>query len=262
MENLSKGRAKIPDLLLEQWRLNELPDSKKHQLEDEFSRQRIEQELVQLEAEEKAFSDQRLAEKPRFMQADVAIPIAPKQPIPRVPILSLRNFLYPLAVAACAMFALFAGFQTKKITTMDDIQLKGDARPLLIYEKVSIGHKLLHDGDRLLSGSTIQLVYKAEDYSHGIIISLDGRGGISWHFPTEATGDQKLDKGLQKPLAKSFKLDEAPAFERFYFIRAHAPIPVKEVLKSLRQSSPGDSFGPSTLALEKQYHQFSILLKK
>lgn len=147
-------------------------------------------------------------------------------------------------------------------TRVLDFQHKGDARPLLIYEKVFIGQKLLHDGDRLPSGSTIQFDFKAENCSHGIISSLDGRGGISWHFPAEVPGDQKLDKGSQKPLAKSFKLDEAPAFERFYFIRAHAPIPVEEVLKSLQQVSPGDSFGPSTLALGKQYHQFSVLLKK
>ncbi len=217
MENLSKGRAKIPDLLLEQWRLNEIPDSKKSQLEDEFSRQRIDHDLAQLEAEEKAFWNKILAEKPRFMQGDVAILTAPKQPIPCVPGLSHKNFLYPITVAACAMLILFAALQTKKANTLDDIQLKGDARPLLIYEKVSIGQKLLHDGDRLSRGSTIQLAYKAENYSHGIIISLDGRGVISWHFPGEATGDQKLDKGSQKLLAN---------------------------LKSLQQDSPGDSFGP------------------
>jgi hypothetical protein len=54
-----------------------------------------------------------------------------------------------------------------------------------------------------------------------VVLSIDGRGAVTWHLPPEYPGPAaRLGSGVETTLPWSFELDDAPGFERFVMIVA------------------------------------------
>lgn len=64
-------------------------------------------------------------------------------------------------------------------------------------------------------------------------------------------------------LANAYKLDDAPEFERFFFITSDAEIDVEDILKRAKALA-NDSHGAKTgnIRLPHSFKQFSILIIK
>lgn len=82
-------------------------------------------------------------------------------------------------------------------------------------------------------GAVLQLVTVARHPGHAVVVSIDGRGAVTLHFPSSPTGDTALPVGEAR-LPQSFELDDAPGFERFLLISSPAPIDVNAVLAASR----------------------------
>lgn len=263
MENHEAQRAEIPELLLEQWRLNELSQHQKDELRREFGEQKVLTEIARLEAEERSFWDKRTQKShsaPKISQ-EAAIPInRSKRPQSR----RLWQVLVPLMAAACASFVLYQTIQPKETfnSGLDNILLKGVTTPLLVFQQTPQGDKPLQDGDSIHSNDVIQLAFHADNFSYGIIISLDGRGTLTWHFPSDPAGDQKLARGKRVTLKQAYKLDDAPRFERFYFIRSQQHIDVDAIIAASKRIQPDKDTAPAALPLDPSLNQFSFLLQK
>lgn len=90
--------------------------------------------------------------------------------------------------------------------------------------------RALVNGQAAAAGDRVQLVFHAGGREHGVIFSVDGDGAVTLHHPARADASTRLESD-QGPLPASFVLDDAPAFERFYFVTADAPLDPRAVLQ-------------------------------
>ena len=147
------------------------------------------------------------------------------------------------------------------------ILIKGDPW-LKVYRKTSAGgtgSQGLEEGEQLAGGTAVrpgdvlQLKYKANDAVHGVVISIDGAGAVTLHFPETRDESTALDRGDARALPYSYELDDAPAFERFVFVTASSPIDVESVIDAAKVLGADSK---RRLSLSDDYRQFDIVLRK
>lgn len=120
----------------------------------------------------------------------------------------------------------------------EDTRAKGDPH-LVIHRKRGDEVERLGRDASARAGDLLQIGYVAAGHTHGVILSIDGAGVVTLHHPIAPEADTALPaapiqgkpqaapvaapgKGLIE-LAHAYELDDAPAYERFFFITpAHA----------------------------------------
>lgn len=154
----------------------------------------------------------------------------------------------------------------------DEITLKGGVQPeLRIYLKR--GDRLgqaerLRDGSTVRSGDVVQLAYLSAGRRAGVIVSIDGRGSATLHHPPSgATGTPAhalQSTGAEVPLPRAYQLDDAPRFERFFFVTAADPakLDVQAVLGAARTLAQGPAAERDPLPLPPSLQQSSLRLRK
>ncbi|MEO1273493.1 MAG: hypothetical protein AAFX99_35865, partial [Myxococcota bacterium] len=103
----------------------------------------------------------------------------------------------------------------------DGICIKGDR--LRIYRKSHGAEEPLSDGHTVYAGDLLQVAYVPAALERGVIISVDGNGQVTRHFPEDESGGDNLLVGRQDgsglvALSHAYELDDAPTFERFFFV--------------------------------------------
>lgn len=119
---------------------------------------------------------------------------------------------------------------------IDGVRLKGLEPTLILYKQSASVAKVLSDGAPVHAGDTVQLAYIAAGYQYGAIVSVDGNAAVTLHFPASVIASTQLGQQGENRLAFSYQLDDAPAFERFYFIVSDQPIVPATLLRDLAQS--------------------------
>jgi hypothetical protein len=134
---------------------------------------------------------------------------------------------------------------------------------LLVYRKIQDQVKILSDGDYASAGDLLQLAYVATKESYGMIFSIDGRGLVTLHFPESGGGSTKLELNKQFLLPNAIELDDAPGFERFFFLTSESPINVNSVLKELEGlTEHPEKAKQADLELPGNLKQYSFLILK
>jgi hypothetical protein len=143
------------------------------------------------------------------------------------------------------------------------VRIKGDAS--LVVERVGPrGLEPMHDGDLARTGDRLQLRYLAADREQGAIVSIDGRGVATLHFPATVEASPRLASGGAVALDHSYELDDAPEFERFFFVT----VPVDRTLDVAVVHAAAAALAASpraideTLALPDGYEQTSLVIRK
>ena len=139
----------------------------------------------------------------------------------------------------------------------ETVRIKGDAR-LWIHRQEAGGAELLSDGAFSRAGDVLQLSYLAADQSHGMVVSLDGHGVVTLHFPAHPGASTALQPGGAVPLSQAYALDDAPDFERFILVTGKGPLDVAAILEAARRLTPQDT----RLALPEPLRQTSLTLRK
>ena len=101
---------------------------------------------------------------------------------------------------------------------------------LLVYRKTGDRAEILEDGAEVGAGALLQLAYVSSSAAYGTILSIDGRGEVTRHFPAEAGGSTLLALHKRVLLPSALELDDAPGFERFFLVTSEAPVEVEAVL--------------------------------
>ncbi|MDH5720548.1 MAG: hypothetical protein OEZ13_07980 [Spirochaetia bacterium] len=140
------------------------------------------------------------------------------------------------AVCALAIVLLLPNIQKNSsdynnLARLEKTRIKGDASKLFIYLQRNNRIDLLSEGSVVFKGDLIQAAYLSEA-DFGVILSIDGRGKVSLHFPLKENLTTKLNKNQKTKLPYSYELDDAPAFERFFFLFSDNEIDLKKVLRS------------------------------
>ena len=146
-------------------------------------------------------------------------------------------------------------------------QIKGLSPRLLIHRKRDEQIERLAEGDLARAGDRVQLSYVAAGRRRGVIVSYDGRGKVTLHYPDTAHASPRLHAGGAVPLDHSFELDDAPGFERFVLVTApeedEDSFTVERVLAAARAVASADSESEaSRLPLPEGWEQVAFELVK
>ncbi len=189
----------------------------------------------------------------------------------------LKRFLIlsPVLAGILAIFLLLVPVAkrspglSRMVKSPDVTRIKGDqgeikTDPMLfIYRKLAGDIELLKAANRVEKGDLLQIAYRVKEDTHGVIVSLDGRGAVTLHFPQEIGGDTLLTQNKRILLDSAYELDDAPEFERFFFVTAKSRLNVSTILEEMKHfSTRPDLAKNGELALPAQCKQYSIILLK
>jgi len=209
---------------------------------------------------------ERLGETPGRPEKEWSIPFHPR-----------RRILYISSAFAAAMLLLILilpgikkqGALKPSATEQDFSLVKGPQNidlsktQLLIYRKDDGQVEILEDGKHARAGDLLQLAYVAAQDPYGVILSIDGRGRVSLHFPVEKSGSTDLMLHKKILLPNAIELDDAPSFERFFLLTSGSPIDVGEVLKTAENLARDPARAErAELDLKEGIRQYSFLIIK
>lgn len=261
----------VPDILLEQYRLNELtPDDAgrvRRALEtDPVLRERLET-LERSDAEiGRTYPPAWLAERIRERQAR-------KEVDGRRRTRSVRQWVLPFALAgAAAMVAFTVPAMLPRAGTMGgggvatsgpEDRIKGLRPSLVVYRRTDHGSETLADGASVQPGDVVRLGYSPADRAYGVILSIDTRGTVTRHLPRAGNQAAVLAHERVNLLDTAFELDDVPGSERFYFITSQTPFDVAPIVDAVRRTSASaNDVRPKALSLPRDFDQFVFLLQK
>ena len=101
--------------------------------------------------------------------------------------------------------------------------------------------------------------YHAAGRQYGAILSVDGYGSVTQHFPARGDRARALDTTGLVSLEFAYELDDAPRWERFYFVTSTTAFELPGVLAAAAGTvtTSGDS-----LVLADGLEQFMLTLTK
>jgi hypothetical protein len=255
---------RVPDLVLEQYRLGELPEALSSRLE-----RRLQQDpdlRARLEAIERSDEEIRRQYPPVWLAGQIRMRAGAAAPTPvEPPRAAWRRWAVPAAVAATVFLVVVlmprpAGPPTAPEATD---RLKGPGPHLAIYHRTAQGSQPLSGGDVLRPGALVRIGYQAAGRRYGVILSIDGRGTVTRHLPAQGPSAAALDRAGLVLLDEAYELDDAPRWEAFYFVTADHAFEVEPVLRAAREaSSRGAGVSPPTIALQADFNQAVFVLKK
>ena len=245
----------IPDLLLERYRLRELPDAAHEMVE----RAAIADPAVRARLDALDRSDAEILGQ---YEPGVLAPFDSRRSL-RAPFDSRRSLragarhatkrgLVLAAALSAAVLALVVATPRLAVTP-DDTRIKGvTGRPsLAVYRRTSSGSERLADGDVARPGDLLRVGYASGGRTYGVILSIDGTGAVTLHLPPSGTVAAALAPGGINLLDSSYELDEAPRIERFYFVTGAQPFEVAPVLAAARRAGSVPAVLPLPAGLEQ-----------
>lgn len=283
------NRSEIPDLYIEMLAAGELDEKKRLELEETYGAEELRRRVEALRMSDAEILDRYPAEQMAAAisaRAEAAVSQGRsrlRQPSrwegyrERFRSFGFRLVTQGLAVritAGIATAGLLVVFGVFLIVRMEPpgsnqgIRAKGIHPTLLIYRHDANEAQLLQNGDIVKAGDTLQISYVSAGKKYGVILSVDGRGTVTVHLPesyspAEARQAPALEPQGQTALPFAYQLDNAPRFERFFFITSDSSFSVSEVVTAAEKlAGSGQAASAPKLALPSGLDQISVLLRK
>ncbi len=258
----------IPDLYLEQALLDELPNGKKEVLEMEEAAGTLEElkrsnrdilekydpgdmaERIQRRLEAGSEEGGKVITSTWFTQHRASV------------------FLAAAALAVLAGVSPFLFRQDPLLNTAlpgtEITRIKGMEPEISLYRKLDGTVEQLLNEAPVRESDLIQIIYNAAGKPFGAILSIDGRGVVTLHFPVEREGSLVLKRDGDVALEYSYRLDDAPLFEHFFFITSDTAFSIEKVLSAASDLAEHLVSGSTRgiLSLPNELDQTSIKIKK
>ncbi len=269
------ANRRVPDIVLERYRLSELPAVEAERLarqlrEDETLRRR----LAEIEASDdellRSGVPERLAAGVR-REARTAGPrsvtAGRRSPAWRWLILAAAVASAVVLVAVITLPAVRGRMgqpsSSSAGATASDDRVKGLEPSLTLFRKGASGSEVLAENSVARAGDLIRVAYQAAGRAYGVIVSVDGRGGVTLHLPRSGSAAAPLQPGDRVLLEQAYELDDAPRWEKFYLVTGNEPFDVAPVVRAARRAAEaagGD--GPPALDLPSGLEQASLSIAK
>ena len=171
-------------------------------------------------------------------------------------------------LAAAAVIVILAGglpgvLRSSDPILSDAIRLKGLDPSINIYRKVGMEATRLAPDDPVGENDLLQIAYNAAGKGYGAILSIDGRGVVTLHFPYEDSDSLELNSEGEVALDYSYRLDDAPGFERFFFLTSDKMFDITQIVGAAEVLAETEERGRSgALTLPDTIEQFSVVLSK
>jgi len=263
---MSGKQTPIPDWTLEQFVLGELPPDQMERIEKDIAG---DPELARRVSDLRESSEEILRQHPPAVFAAEVHRRAAHDKVVR-PSLRVRwLFVSPALAAAAVVILLLVNPGILPFTTPDEspstteIRTKGLMPTLRVYRQRDESPERLEAETETCAGDVLQISYLAAEATHGVILSIDGKGSVTLHHPQHPAHDTSLGADGEVPLPSAYELDAAPVFERFFFVTATTPLSVEETLAAAR-SLARDLGEAQTMLLDlpESYEQSTFLVRK
>ncbi len=161
--------------------------------------------------------------------------------------------IVPLAAAAALAAAVLIALprlstQSSHSEPAEILRPKGIDRPdfpaspeLILYKDGPDGAELMKSGDLAGEHDLLQVGYFGGNDCWGTIVSVDGNGIITRHWPSDGEDSVPLGMGGEKLLPYAYELDDAPDFEAFALIWSDRSFPIADAESLLAGFHRGDS---------------------
>ena len=248
----------VAEVTLERYRLKELGTDAEARLErrigtDDDLRRRVDALAVSDE-------EIRTSDRLELVAAGVRQRLAPARG-ERGTRLAMRRWALPAALAAGVVLMVLQPW-TIFVPAGDGERIKGLKASLTLFRQVAAGSETLADGAVARPGDVIRVGYRAAGGAYGVILSIDGRGHITMHLPTSGDRAVALGRAPTVLLDQAYELDDAPRWERFYFITGEAPFAIAPIVASAeREIAKGGGAIPA-LPLAAGLEQSVVSLEK
>ncbi len=174
------------------------------------------------------------------------------------------------APAAAAVMLLITGYLvipnipgSGPITGPENgIRLKGSGG-LSVYRKGKTEVERLKNLDRVMKGDLIQIAITPTKGRFAAVISIDGRSMVTVHYPLQGDRAASVKPGKRIVLKKSYELDDAPEYERFFLITSDGEFNVREIReKASDLAADTERAKINKLPLPKNFTQDAVILLK
>jgi hypothetical protein len=194
---------------------------------------------------------QAASRNPAFLRALIAVPAA------------------AMLVFGTVFFLSRWNFNPGSLSGLEQTNLKGqgtkakNSPELVIHKKTDTGISVLENHGKANEGDFLQLEYFAAGRPFGAILSVDGRGVVTVHL-SEGPASAKLSGDAGQLLPFSYKLDDAPEYEIFYFVCSDKSFSVDELKTILQEKQLKASILdlPSLTGLGKSAVQTAVIIEK
>lgn len=180
-----------------------------------------------------------------------------------------KRLLVVSPVLASALVLFFIVFFNPRTDISQDTRIKGTPTAdftkshILVYRKIGSETELLGNLARAKKGDLLQIAYISAGQTYGVIFSIDGHGLVTLHFPEKRTDSALLKPRERVLLGSAYELDDAPGFERFFFITSQTKIDVESILDKARSFAQNPKNARSAkLELPDAYDQYTTLIVK
>ena len=167
------------------------------------------------------------------------------------------------AAAACALLLVVLRPAPARLDEAPDVTVEKGLEPELVVYAVREGAATRVD--RAAPGDRVQLALVGLKDENAAVISVDGAGHVTRHFPREPAGSTQIAApGAARGelhLPDGFELDDAPAFERFVLVTSPAPIDVAAVERAAAALAPAER-RDAPLSLPVGLRQTSRVIEK
>lgn len=219
----------VPDWKLERYLTGDLPDEEMRKIRNLEISDEVFAGRVRMFRED----SRAILRKMPFETLSARLDMAPSQANGRG---SAGSNIIKFAVAAALVLSVVtvALFSQKEITPSgaeqgagtdvamlvesgNGTRIKGMDSRMEAWKKTDGGIAKLEDMSDVREGDEIQLRYSVPQKCYGLLFSMDGNGAITMHM---GDGDKAiaLEPGKMVTLPYAYKLDDAPQFEKFFFL--------------------------------------------
>ena len=258
----------VPDITLERYRLGELPAAEtarvKARLEqDDDLRQR-------LSALDRSDDELQGAHDPDWLASRIV-----ERRAAATRSSAAARWRWPVAVAASVVVTavLAIAVVDRETGRSGDVRtapappaterIKGSGPGLELYRRTQVGSETLADGAPVRQGDLLRVGYHPAGHTYGLIISIDGRGAVTRHLPASGDRAAALQRDATVLLDQAYELDDAPLWERFYFITGDSPFACAPVVEAARRAAAAHpSVPPAMLDLPPGLEQSTITVQK
>lgn len=259
----------IPVLLTEQYALGELTDKRKVALEREFGMEKLLIIKEEIEKQNSDFFSAHPALNIDQLSSENILPFNGKNSSRGKRFYARPAFFVPLSAAA-ALFIVLLGFLpgvrgsrgAQNPGTMEN-RIKGAGPQLFVYKQTTTEPVLLPEGAPVKANDVLQIKFNAGANFYSFIFSIDGRGNVTVLYPEDKESVATVEPFKTEAVGYGYKLDDAPAFERFFLITSEKEFDLSPVLTEARRvAKMGEKAATAGLKLPRGLEQSSILLEK
>ena len=252
---------RVPDITLERSRLNELPPEAAARLDRQLQRDPgLRQRLDALLASD---AEIHASDRLDLLASRVRLRLGAREAASnRHRGHSFRLWAAPAVVAMVVVLALALPRLTTE-SVEEGERIKGLQPSLTLFRRVNGTSETLADGAVARKGDLIRVGYHAAGSAYGVIVSIDGRRLVTLHLPRGGERAVPLGREATVLLDHAYELDDAPRWERFYFVTGDEAFLVSAVVTSAERAalvSRDDK--PATLALPAGLTQSVFSIQK